>query len=200
MAAEMIAKKGFNVFAAHLLPESASKLSAKGNITPVQVDITKQESVDAAAKIVEDKIGSNGSAELFGLVNNAGLLYRAGPVEWTPAENFDKMMQVNVIGAARVTKALLPLLRKSHGRIVNVASMGGQISVPSQVAYSASKFAMEGFSDGLRREMFDWGVSVHIIEPGVFAQTGLYKTYHDGVQQLWQGLNENVQTAWDRIP
>merc|ERR1712070_1261192 len=103
------------------------------------------------------------------------------------------MGAVNVVGAVRVTNSVLPRLRRSRGRIVNVASLAGKIALPTQTAYSTSKFAMEGYSDGLRRELFDWGVTVHIIEPGVFNKTGLYQTYHDGVKRLWDGISEEVK-------
>merc|ERR1739848_178465 len=78
------------------------------------------------------------------------------------------MYEVNVIGIVRVTQSVLPLLRKSQGRIVNVASIAGRVGLPGQPAYCASKYAIEGLSDVLRFDMAPWGVSVHIIEPGVF--------------------------------
>lgn len=190
-----LSAKGFGVFAAHLLADSAEKLkAAHANIVPVQVDITKQEEVDAAGVKIRAHLEQVGNgAQLTGLLNNAGLMLRAGPIEWTPAKNMDTMMQINVIGAHRVTLSVLPLLRKSRGRIVNVASMAGIVSLPTQTAYSASKFAMEGYTDGLRREVFDWGVTVHIIEPGVFKLTGLYSTYRDGVQKLWDDCSDEVK-------
>jgi NAD(P)-dependent dehydrogenase (short-subunit alcohol dehydrogenase family) len=133
------------------------------------------------------------SAQLYGLVNNAGLLLQTGPAEWTPAGNFEKMFAVNVVGAHRVTQSVLPLIRQSQGRIVNVASIAGRIGLPSQSAYCASKHAMEGYSDCLRRELIDWGVNVIIIEPGVFNKTNLYSTFSDGVQKLWDGVDKSIQ-------
>lgn len=76
---------------------------------------------------------------------------------------------------------------------MNVASIAGRMGIPSQSAYCASKHAMEGYSDCLRRELMDWGITVHIIEPGVFSKTGLYATYHDGVQKLWDGIDKSIQ-------
>jgi retinol dehydrogenase-16 len=103
------------------------------------------------------------------------------------------MFAVNCVGAVRVTNSVLPLLRKSKGRIVNVASIAGRIGIPSQSAYCASTHALEASSAGGRRARMDWGVTVHIIEPGVFSKTGLYSTYHDGVQKLWEGIDKTVQ-------
>lgn len=190
---KMLADKGFGVFATHLMADSAQTLRDKSPlIEPVNTDITSQESVNAMAVKVKAHLQKE-SAELYGLVNNAGLLLQTGPVEWTPAANFEKMFAVNVVGAHRVTNSLLPLLRKSQGRIVNVASIAGRIGLPSQAAYCASKHAMEGYSDTLRRELIDWGINVIIIEPGVFNKTNLYSTFADGVQKLWEGVDKSIQ-------
>jgi len=188
---DMLVAKGFGVFATHLIPDTADKLRAKG-IVPFQTDITKQESVDAMASGIREHLKAQGG-QFFGLVNNAGLLFQSGPVEWTPIENYEKMFAVNCVGAVRVTNSVLPLLRHSQGRIVNVTSLAGKIGAQSQSAYCATKHAVEGWSDCLRREMMDWGVTVHIIEPGVFSRTGLYSTFNDGVQKLWDKLDKSVQ-------
>merc|ERR1719265_78918 len=175
------------------MPDSAKKLrDTSPAIEPILTDITKQDSVDAMAAKVEAHVEKE-SAQLYGLVNNAGLLLQTGPVEWTPAGNFEKMFAVNVVGAHRVTTSVLPLIRKSQGRIVNVASIAGRIGLPSQSAYCASKHAMEGYSDCLRRELIDWGINVIIIEPGVFNKTNLYSTFADGVQKLWEGVDKSIQ-------
>ena len=159
-----LAALGYGVFATHMLPASADTLrSAHANILPLRVDITSQASVDEAAKAIASHLGPGQT--LQGLVNNAGIMVQSGPAEWTPADNFEKMFAVNLIGASRVTNSVLPLLRKSRGRIVNVASLAGRVSMPFLAAYSASKYAMEGYSDCLRRELYAWGVTVHIIEP-----------------------------------
>jgi NAD(P)-dependent dehydrogenase (short-subunit alcohol dehydrogenase family) len=193
---KMLADKGFGVFATHFLKDSEKALRDKSSsIEPIQVDITKQDKVNEMAEKVKAHLASQ-KAELYGLVNNAGLLLQTGPVEWTPAENFEKMFAVNVVGAHRVTTSLLPLLRKSQGRIVNVASIAGRIGLPSQAAYCASKHAMEGYSDTLRRELIDWGVNVIIIEPGVFKNTNLYSTFKEGVENLWKGLEKSIQVDY----
>jgi len=189
----MLANKGFGVFATHMMDESVTKLKQTHSaIVPLKTDITKQESVDAMRDAVFAKLAEEG-AELYGVVNNAGVLFQSGPVEWTPVSNYETMFAVNVLGAVRVTTCLLPLLRKSQGRIVNVASIAGRMGMPSQSAYCVSKHGMEAYSDCLRRELMDWGVTVSIIEPGVFSKTGLYATYHDGVQKLWEKLPKTVQ-------
>lgn len=193
-----LAARDFGVFATHLMDESAAVLkAAHSNIVPLKVDITKQDSVDAAAIKIKAKLAEIPKAQLYGLINNAGLLFQTGPVEWTPAKNYEIMFAVNVVGAARVTNSVLPLLRKhGAGRIVNVASIAGRIGIPTQAAYCASKHAMEAYSDCCRRELRDWGITVSIIEPGIFNKTGLYATYGDGVQKLWEGISAEVKADY----
>eukprot|EP01060_Flectonema_neradi_P039818 TRINITY_DN8918_c0_g1_i2.p1 TRINITY_DN8918_c0_g1~~TRINITY_DN8918_c0_g1_i2.p1 ORF type:complete len:376 (+),score=66.38 TRINITY_DN8918_c0_g1_i2:129-1130(+) len=190
---KMLANKKLNVFAGHYLLESAKTLSDISDcVIPVHLDVTNDESVTKAAKQIGDKLESCGG-KLVGVVNNAGLLLQSGPTEWTPISNYQKMYDVNVLGTVRVTNSVLPFLRKSKGRIVNCASIAGRQGLATQSAYCASKFAVEGYSESLRREMRCWGVTVHIVEPGVFAATGLYSTYHNGVQSLWDRTPEHIQ-------
>lgn len=126
---------------------------------------------------------------MWAVVNNAGVTY-SSEIEWCPIENFQRTIDVNTIGVIRVTKTFLPLLRKSQGRIVIVASMAsiknfkkrsndytfnlilllliGRVTVPGFTPYSMSKFAIVAFVDGLRREMMKWRVGVHLIEPSAY--------------------------------
>ena len=70
------------------------------------------------------------------------------------------------IGPFRLTQKLLPLLRENHGRIINMGSIAGKVALPGFASYSASKFALEGFTDSLRREVEPFGVAVSLVEPG----------------------------------
>ena len=97
---------------------------------------------------------------------------------------------------ASVTRLFLPLLRKAKGRIVNVASIAGRVGLPTQAAYCASKFAVQGYSEVLRKEMLPWGVTVHVIEPGVFSNTGLYGTWKKGFDRNWENLTQEVKDAY----
>eukprot|EP01064_Diplonema_japonicum_P017899 TRINITY_DN2635_c0_g1_i1.p1 TRINITY_DN2635_c0_g1~~TRINITY_DN2635_c0_g1_i1.p1 ORF type:complete len:330 (+),score=80.11 TRINITY_DN2635_c0_g1_i1:50-1039(+) len=192
----MLAKDGHNVFAGHFLPDSAAKLEedGKGKIVPVLLDVTSDESVAQAAEFITKTMGKGG--QLLGLVNNAGLLLQNGPNEWTPICNFQRQFDVNVLGTVRVTHSVLPHLRRTEGRIVNTASIAGRVGLPLQGAYCASKYAVEGYSDSLRREMKVWGVTVHIVEPGVFTHTDLYQTTNDGIQKLFDGVSPAIQADY----
>src|SRR6185295_4750516 len=98
-------------------------------------------------------------------VNNAGIAV-AAPLEFLPIDQLRHQLEINVIGQVAVTQAFLPALRRARGRIVNVSSIGGRVALPLVGAYNASKFALEGVSDALRRELRPLGVDVIVIEPG----------------------------------
>lgn len=99
------------------------------------------------------------------LVNNAGVV-TAGPLDQQEDEVWQRMFEVNVLAPMSITRALLPLLRASgQGRVVNVGSMFGDIAFPCFAAYSASKFAVRGWSEALRRELADQGIGVTYCAP-----------------------------------
>ncbi len=88
---------------------------------------------------------------LWGLVNNAGILgVSMGPLEWLHAEDFQRVFEVNTVGMIDVTLTFLPLIKRSRGRIINMASSAGRLAGPLILPYSVSKFGVESFSDGLR--------------------------------------------------
>jgi NAD(P)-dependent dehydrogenase (short-subunit alcohol dehydrogenase family) len=103
--------------------------------------------------------------QLHGLVNNAGIAV-AGPLEFLPAEELRRQLEVNVVGQLRVLQAVLPALREGRGRIVNIGSISGRSALPFLGAYAMSKFALEAMTDALRVELRPWGIHVAIVEPG----------------------------------
>jgi NAD(P)-dependent dehydrogenase (short-subunit alcohol dehydrogenase family) len=102
---------------------------------------------------------------LDGLVNNAGVAV-AGPLEFLPADELGRQLDVNVVGQLRTTQACLPALRAARGRIVNMGSISGRNALPFLGAYAMSKFALEAMTDALRVELAPWGIHVAIVEPG----------------------------------
>ena len=105
------------------------------------------------------------------LVNNAGYGYRAAVEEGDDAE-VRRLFDVNVFGLIDVTKAALPGMRKHRkGHIINVSSVAGRVALPGVAYYAASKFAVNGLSDGLAKEVAPFGIKVSIIEPGPRART-----------------------------
>nr|XP_011726824.1 retinol dehydrogenase 16-like [Macaca nemestrina] len=104
---------------------------------------------------------------LWGLVNNAGISLPAAPNELLTKQDFVTVLDVNLLGVIDVTLSLLPLVRKARGRVVNVSSICGQVSLFGG-GYCISKYGVEAFSDSLRRELSYFGVKVAMIEPGYF--------------------------------
>jgi NAD(P)-dependent dehydrogenase (short-subunit alcohol dehydrogenase family) len=160
--ARMLAEHGFRVFAGVRKDADGERVRASGErIEPVRLDVTDEASIAAAAQQV-------GEAPLAGLVNNAGISV-SGPLEFVPLDEWRHQLEVNVIGQVAVTQAFLPALRRAKGRIVNISSVGGRVAAPMLSPYAASKFAIEGLSDSLRRELRPLGVHVAVIEPGSIA-------------------------------
>jgi NAD(P)-dependent dehydrogenase (short-subunit alcohol dehydrogenase family) len=158
---------GFQVFAGVRREQDSDALRRKASerLAPVMLDVTDPLSAQSASDSVAAATGGVG---LAGLVNNAGTAV-AAPIEFLPLGELRRQLEVNVVGQIAVTQAFLPLLRQGSGRIVNIGSVSGRIASPLLGAYTASKFAMEGLTDTLRRELSPWGVAVSIVEPGRIA-------------------------------
>ena len=119
---------------------------------------------DDIERVVDRIIEAEG--RLDAVVNNAGY-GQHGPLEDVDDERFERQFDVNVFGPHRLIREALPQLRKhGDGTIVNVSSVSGQLAAPGMGAYSASKHAMEGYSDSLRRELEQFGISVSVVQPG----------------------------------
>jgi NAD(P)-dependent dehydrogenase (short-subunit alcohol dehydrogenase family) len=127
----------------------------------LQMDVTDDQSVQSAVDTVLEREG-----HLDIVVNNAGIAI-AGPLELTSIEEAQRQLDVNLFGAFRVSRAVLPIMRQQGGGyMVNIGSIGGLIAIPYQPLYSASKFALEGLTESLRLEVRPFGIRVVIIEPG----------------------------------
>ena len=161
--AVFLAHKGFRVFAAGRRADKLKDLTAvgAGRITPLAMDVTDEASIAAALKTIADE-----GVTLYGLVNNAGAS-ELGPFEKTSSDEWRRIFETNVFGLAAVTRAALPQMRAAgRGRIVNIGSLTGRIASPFQSVYAASKHAVEGLSDALRRELVPHGVKVSVVRPG----------------------------------
>lgn len=135
--------------------------SEKNNLFFLQCDVTDKESVDHCVKTIIDERG-----RLDVVMNNAGAGI-VGALELTTREEFDFQMEVNFRGVFNVCTAVVPVFRKQRsGTIINVSSVGGVMGLPFQGLYSASKFAVEGFSEALRLELHPFGINVVLIQPG----------------------------------
>jgi NAD(P)-dependent dehydrogenase (short-subunit alcohol dehydrogenase family) len=161
-----LAANGYRVFAgmrnlskAQPLRDAAAK--AQLPIEVIEFDVTSQDSCDAAFA----HIGAEGAIDL--LVNNAGI-GGASPLELTPEAEHRAMFETNYFGAVRCIQAVLPSMReRKSGAIVNITSIAGLVATPNQIAYSASKWALECLGEALAHELARFNVRVVNIEPGV---------------------------------
>lgn len=166
----------------------AERLAASHDrIRPVKVDVADEATVAALP-------GELGDAPLAGLVNNAGISV-SGPLEFVPLDEWRRQLEVNVIGQVAVTQALLPALRSARGRIVNIGSVGGRVAVPLLGPYNASKFALEGITDSLRRELRPLGVHVAIVEPGAIA-TKIWEKGTSAADELLAGAPPEAEAVY----
>ena len=157
----LLADKGAHVWAVARSQEALDELAATSeHITPVVADLTV---ADDRAAVVER------AGALDVLVNNAGIGW-VGPVVDMPAEQVRKLFDINVLALIDLTQRVLPgMLERRRGHVVNVASLASYVSVPPLTVYSATKFAVQGFSDGLRREVGGHRVAVTTVNPGPVA-------------------------------
>ncbi|MGN7310150.1 SDR family oxidoreductase [Alkalicoccobacillus gibsonii] len=164
------AEKGWNVVAtmrdtakATLLVEEARKRNVAKQIIVKKLDVTNATDL----KMLKEQLHSDGINVQI-LINNAGYC-QGGPTEGVAMEKWKHQFDTNVLGAIAVTKAFLPDMRKRRqGRIIMLSSISGRFGFPALGPYSASKFALEGFSESLRFEMLPFGVYVSLVEPGPY--------------------------------
>jgi NAD(P)-dependent dehydrogenase (short-subunit alcohol dehydrogenase family) len=141
------------------------------NVTPLILDVCQAETITAAAQLVRTQLAGQ---TLNGLVNNAGVAV-AGPMLHIPLDEVRQQFEINFFGQIAVTQAFAPLLGTdatlagSHGRIINISSLGGKLGAPYLAPYVSSKHALEGWSECLRRELLMYGIDVIIVGPGAIA-------------------------------
>lgn len=159
-AAELLARKGWKVYAGARRVEKMRGLQSLGAVT-FPLDVTDEASLASAVDLVLKDGG-----RLDALVNNAG--YGAhGAVEDVPLAEARRQFEVNVFGLARLTQLVLPHMRAAGGgHIINISSIAGKITMPTGGWYHASKHALEAYSDALRLETGQFGVRVVLVEPG----------------------------------
>ncbi len=158
-------RQGHNVVATARSVSSLDDIVAKApeRVLVLALDVTSTTDTQAAVDAAVTRFG-----RIDVLINNAGYGV-VGAFEETPDDELRMLMETNFFGAMNVTRAALPILRAQRsGAIVNISSLGGQLSFAGFSAYSAAKFALEGASEALAQEMKPFGVKVLIVEPGQF--------------------------------
>ncbi|KAK7491504.1 hypothetical protein BaRGS_00017333 [Batillaria attramentaria] len=188
---------GMRVFAGFLDVDGLGAMELRDKcsrrLVCMQLDVTKRKDIDAAVAAVQEAVGEEG---LWGLVNNAGVWYFS-ELEMTSEKVMRRVMDVNLFGAVNITKSLLPLVRQAKGRIVNVSSLLGRMTMEGTGAYSMSKHALVAYTDTLRQEMTKWGVHVAIIEPAAF-RTGntQEQVLRQRQEEIWNSLDPETQETY----
>jgi NAD(P)-dependent dehydrogenase (short-subunit alcohol dehydrogenase family) len=159
---EHLAAKGYFVYAGARKQADLDALNAIKNVQAIKLDVTRQEDIDAAVATI-----TKANRGLYALVNNAGV-GTIGAATETSLEEFTLVMDVNVFGPYRVTKAFAPLIIASKGRITTISSTAGIGAPRDLTVYCMSKHAMEAFGDSLAAQMTPLGVQVSLVEPGNF--------------------------------
>lgn len=145
--AKYLSKRGYTVFGTSRHFPPANLLETNGEFYTLRMDVTSEESVNEAVQAILSR------TEIDVLINNAGCAL-AGAIEDTSSEEALKELNTNFLGAHRVTRAVLPSMRKRNsGYIVNISSLAGSIPLPFQAFYSVSKFALEALTEALRMEV-----------------------------------------------
>ena len=158
--ARILAQQGHRVYGAARRVQKIDELAQYG-VQALPLDITNEASIIACVKEI---ISREGRIDV--LINNAGYGY-FGAIEDVPMADAKHQFEVNIFGLARMTQEVLPHMRKHHsGRIVNLASVAGHVTLAFGAWYNATKYALEAFSDALRMEVKPFGIDVVIIEPG----------------------------------
>ena len=162
--------KGYRVFGSVRKRGDADRLQSElgAQFTPLLFDVTDYSAMEKAVAVVAQEVGAEG---LAGLINNAGIAV-GGPLLHVDIKDFEYQFQVNVFGLVRCVQLFAPLLgaRQEHqslpGRIINIGSVSGKLGMPFVAPYVGSKFALEGISDSVRRELLLYGIDVVLIGPG----------------------------------
>jgi NAD(P)-dependent dehydrogenase (short-subunit alcohol dehydrogenase family) len=191
-AALQLDKLGYPVFASVRQKKDADDLhkAASEKLRPILMDVTDENSIARAKDEIAGALGGKG---LWGLVNNAGISFRA-PLEYTPMADFRRLYDANVFGLLAVTQAFLPLIRQSRGRIVNVSSLTSLWVTPFHGIYSSAKMAVNGISEALRMELMPFGVKVILMIYG-----GVQTELWDRVEKATTDLTSHFPPDFDQL-
>jgi len=185
---EHLAARGWDVIAGVRSQQDADAVTklAPQRVSSVILDVTSADDIAALEGSLPDRLDA--------IVNNAGIAV-GGAMETLSSAEWRKQLEINVIGALAVTRAVLPRLRKSQGRIVFISSVNGRLSMPLVGAYAASKYALEAAADALRMELSPWKIRVVVVEPAQ-TDTDMWRTADTMVEDLEAGLSAEHRSLY----
>lgn len=190
--AALLARHGYHVFGTSRTPQESPGPYFQMLVLDVRSD-------DSVRQCVEKVLERAGRIDL--LINNAGYVH-ADPLEETSLEEARALFETNFFGLVRVTNAVLPVMRRQRsGRIINISSIAGLVGVPGEGFYSATKFAVEGYTEALRYEVEPLGIRVVLIEPGLFkTHLRLAVTSSDRPLDDYAALHESIRRLYKEGP
>ncbi|MFQ4142076.1 SDR family oxidoreductase [Chlorogloeopsis sp. ULAP02] len=161
-----------------------------GEVLAVPCDVTDEFEVKQTIRIVRDRFG-----EIDVLINNAGII-QVGPIAEMTLDDYEEAIKTHFWAPLYTTFAVLPQMRRrGEGRIVNISSIGGKVSVPHLLPYSASKFALVGLSEGMRAELAKDGIAVTTVCPGLMRTGSAYNAYFKGKNRqeyAWFSISDSL--------
>jgi NAD(P)-dependent dehydrogenase (short-subunit alcohol dehydrogenase family) len=162
-----LAASGHNIIATARKPERLSAVVGSARVAGVHLNLEDSETIETA---VREVAGVVGHGQLSGLVNMAGVIVE-GPLEAIPPADLRRQLEINVIGPFALTQALLPLLKRARGKVVNIGAISAHLTVPFYGPIAASKSALASLNDAMRLEFAQFGIDVILIEPGAMKTT-----------------------------
>ena len=183
-----LAAAGWDVVGGVRNAAAAAELSRLPRVSAVVLDVTDDAAVAALPEVLPSRLDA--------VVNNAGIAV-SGPLEALTSDEIRRQLDVNVVGQLAVTRAVLPLLRESRGRIVFISSVNGKLSAPMLGAYSASKFALEAAADALRVELRTWGIAVSVVEPAQ-TDTDLWRQAGQAVDDMEAAMTARHRALYSK--
>ena len=188
-AAKLFASKGWKVIATMRTPEKETELASIPGVKLMALDTTD---ADQIQRVAQDVITHGGVDVVF---NNAGY-GMAGPLEGFTDEQIVRMIDTNLMGAIRVTKAFVPHFRqKRAGMFINTTSIGGLIAVPFNSIYHATKWALEGWSESMAFELGQLGIGMKTVSPGGMRTDFFTRSFDTGRHEAYDALVEKVMNV-----
>ena len=194
--AELLDRSGYHVLAADLAAADFRDLreNSSSRLETIELDITRVEEIEAVAGRISQLVGEEG---LHGLINNAGIAIN-GPVEFVPLEEFRRIFEVNFFGHIAVIQAMMPLLRRATGRVINVTSGAVNLIAPYEGPYSSSKCALEAITEALHHEVAKWGIRVISVQPG-WVDTRLFDSAVKDTDRIMEAMPESAHRWYGEV-
>ncbi|CAI4233087.1 unnamed protein product [Auanema sp. JU1783] len=187
---------GVPVIAGCYSNKGEEELKKKTNNSKILHTLPLDVSNDESTKIFAENVGKIvGNKGLWGVVCNAGILGNSGPDDWLNVNDYIQAMSVNTFGVMRFAQNLKKYVKVQKGRVVIISSISGRTPRPTVGPYCVSKHAVEAYADVIRHELVDFGVSVHLLEPGFFT-TNITQTATNDLDKVWARLDAETKTEY----